>query len=156
MDAQPIIERYAGDLEELIALFHMSTGVTSPAGVRSLIAIERARGTQYYTAAINGEVVGMIGVWFDPSGEISELEPPQVIDLAVSPLYRRQGVARALMNVAVSETQAAGYRRLWLYTDGNSAPLITFYRHLGFRLISVVPDWFGDGTAKAILRLDFE
>jgi hypothetical protein len=33
--------------------------------------------------------------------------------------------------------------------------LLSFYRKLGFRLASVVPDWFGDGSVKAIFRLDF-
>jgi hypothetical protein len=36
--------------------------------------------------------------------------------------------------------------------DGHSPSHLAFYRRLGFRLIAAVPDWFGDGTAKTILR----
>ena len=64
-------------------------------------------------------------------------------------------MAPALIDRAMEETRAAGYDRLWLYTDGHAVNLLAFYRRLGFRLISVAPDWFGDGTSKAILRLDF-
>jgi len=149
---QPTIAPFTGDLEELLPFFHMSTGIDGADGVRQLIAMERTRGTRYYTATLDGRVVGMIGLWFDPSGEVSALEPPQVIDIAVLPDARRQGLARALMDTAVEAVRAAGYRHLWLYTDGNSAPLLAFYRRLRFRIISAVPDWFGEGTVKAILR----
>jgi ribosomal protein S18 acetylase RimI-like enzyme len=132
----------------------MSTGVASVEGVRQLIDIERTRGTQYFVARLEGVIVGMIGLWFDPTGATSELEPPQVIDIAVSREHRLRGIARDLMDVAVSETRAAGYNRLWLYTDGNNAGLLTFYRHLGFRLAAVIPEWFGDGSVKAVFRLD--
>ena len=148
------IAPYAGDLEELLPFFHMSTGVDAVDPVRHLIAVERARGTRYYTATQDDRVVGMIGLSLDPAGEADCLEPPEVIDIAVLPEYRRRGVARALMNMAMAEVRAAGYRRLWLYTDGNDVSLLTFYRRLGFRLIAAVPDWFGDGTVKAIMRRD--
>lgn len=151
---QPTIERYTGDLEDLLPFFHMSTGIDAVDGVRQLIAIERTRGTQYHTASLHGRVVGMIGFWFDPSGEVSALEPPQVIDIAVLPEARRQGIARALMDVAVEGVRGAGYRHLWLYTDGNDASLLAFYRRLRFRLVAAVPDWFGEGTVKAIMRRD--
>ena len=148
------IQRYTGDFEDLIDFFLMSTGLSSVDGARHLIAIERTRGTTYYTAAQNGKTVGMIGVYFDTTGTVNELEPPQIIDLAVLQEHRRTGVARALMAVAENAVCAAGHQRLWLYTDGNSANLTTFYRRLGFRLVSVIPDWFGDRTCKAYFRKD--
>jgi ribosomal protein S18 acetylase RimI-like enzyme len=152
---QSRVQRYTGDPDELIALLQLSMGIESLDGVRRLMAVERARGTRYYVAVVGDRIVGVVGLWFDPTGETAELEPPQIIDVAVSPEYRRRGIARALMERAVRETSAAGYDRLWLYTDGNSHELLTFYRGLGFRLVSAVPDWFGDGSVKAILSLDF-
>ena len=154
MGPRPKVERYAGDPEDLTELLQMSMGLQSLDGVRRLIAIERTRGTRYCTAALDGRILGVIGVFFDPTGETTELEPPQIIDMAVAPEYRRRGIARSLMDAAVGEVRASGHDRLWLYTDGNSPALLSFYTRLGFRLVSVVPDWFGDGTAKAILRRD--
>ena len=74
--------------------------------------------------------------------------------MAVEPEYRRTGIARALMDAAVREVRESGHERLWLYTDGNSPSLLAFYNRPGFRPVSVVPDWFGEGTAKATLRRD--
>ena len=148
------MERYTGAPEDLLELLQMSMGLQSLDGVRRLISVERARGTRYYTAALDGRVVGVIGVFFDPTGETTELEPRQIMDMAVVPEYRRRDLARALMDTAVEEVRDSGLDRLWLYTDGNSPALLSFYNRLGFRPISIVPDWFGGGTAKAILRRD--
>ncbi len=145
---------YGGDFEDLLPLLRMSIGTDDDEGVRRLIKVEQARGTQYFTARVDGLAVGMIGVYFDDAGVLDELEPPQVIDVAVLPEYRRGGVARALMQHAIELVRAAGRKTLWLYTDGNSAGLLAFYRRLGFRLTAVVPEYFGPGTVKAIFRRD--
>ena len=103
----------------------------------------------------------LVPLVFLPRGWLSEAAlreasaEGQVTDVAVLPSHRRQGVASALIELAVRETQAAGFRRLWLYTNGNDIVVLTFYRKLGFRLAAVVPAWFGEGSVKAILRLDF-
>lgn len=154
MDQTMQIELYQGDFEDLIDLLQMSMGFDTSAGVRKLIAIEKARGTLYYTARQNGKVVGVIGFFYDPSGEVDEIEPPQIIDLAVLPEVRKQGIARAMVEFAINEVHQAGFSRLWLYTDGNNAGLLAFYRRLRFRLVSVTPDWFGEGTVKAVMRRD--
>jgi GNAT superfamily N-acetyltransferase len=106
------LERYAGDPEDLLELRQMSTGLQSLGGVRRLISVERARGIRYYTASLSGCTVRVIGVFFDPMGETTELEPQQIIDMAVVPEYRRRGVARAQMGAAVGEVRSSGHDRL--------------------------------------------
>jgi ribosomal protein S18 acetylase RimI-like enzyme len=147
------VEPYGGGFEEVMSLLQMSMGMISLDGVRHLIAVERTRGTRYYAAVLGGEVVGLIGVWFDPTNATTALEPPQVIDFAVLPDYRRQGIGRVLMKAAVRYVQAGGQSRLWLYA-GLDDQTGTIYNSLGFRLVSIIPDWFGDGAAKAIYRRD--
>ena len=154
MPEEPRIGRYAGDPEELLGLLQTSMGLQSFEGVRRSISVERARGTIYLAAELDGRAVGVIGFFLDATGETTDLEPPQIMDMAVEPEYRRRAVARALMNAAVEEVRESGHDRLWLYTDANSPPLPAFYNRLGFRPVSIVPDWFGDGTAKAILPRD--
>ena len=150
------IQPYSGDFEDLLDLLQMSMGLESLDGVRHMLAVEMARGTRYHVATRSSRPIGLVGLWFDPTGAVTELDPPQVMDLAVLPAHRRQGVGKALIELAIREAQAAGFRRLWLFTNGNEIGLLTFYRSLGFRLAAVVPDWFGDGSVKAILRLDWE
>ena len=56
--------------------------------------------------------MGVIGVFFDPMGETTELEPSQITDMAVVPEYRRRGVARTQMGAAVGGVRSSGYDRL--------------------------------------------
>jgi ribosomal protein S18 acetylase RimI-like enzyme len=148
------IQAYQGDFEDIMPLMLMSTGMDDAGGVRRLLKVEMARGTHYFTAVSEDRVVGVIGVYYDDFPSVDELEPPQIIDVAVLPECRRGGVARALIEHAVQQVRAAGRNILWLYTDGNNPGLLTFYRRLGFQLVSVVPDYFGKGTVKAIFRRD--
>jgi ribosomal protein S18 acetylase RimI-like enzyme len=119
-----------------------------------LISVERARDIRYDTASLSGCTVGVIGVFFDPMGETTELEPTQITNMALVPEYRRRGVARAQIDAPVGGVRSSGHDRLGRYTDGNSLLLPSFYNRLGFGPIAIVPDWGGDGTAKVMLRRD--
>ncbi len=119
-----------------------------------MISVERARDIRYDTASLSGCTVGVIGVFFDPMGETTELEPSQITDMALVPEYRRRGVARAQIDAPVGGVRSSGHDRLGRYTDGNSLLLPSFYNRLGFGPIAIVPDWGGDGTAKVMLRRD--
>lgn len=119
-----------------------------------MISVERARDIRYDTASLSGCTVGVIGVFFDPMGETTELEPSQITNMALVPEYRRRGVARAQIDAPVGGVRSSGHDRLGRYTDGNSLLLPSFYNRLGFGPIAIVPDWGGDGTAKVMLRRD--
>ena len=58
-------------------------------------------------------------------------------DLFVAPSARRQGVARALMNVASEWAKAQGAARLDLETARDNAPGQALYRDLGYELDEV-------------------
>ena len=151
MNQVPIIEPYDGDFEDVLELLRMSMGMVAPEGARQLLAIEAARGTQYFTASSGGESVGIIGLWCDATGAISVLEPAQVIDFAVAPTHRRQGVGRALMEQAARMAANSGQRWLWLYT-GLTDEKRAVYTAMGFKLVAMIPDWFGEGVHRAVYR----
>lgn len=77
-----------------------------------MISVERARDIRYHTASLSGCTVGVIGVFFDPMGETTELEPSQITDMVVVPEYRRRGVARTQMGAAVGGVRSSGHDRL--------------------------------------------
>lgn len=77
-----------------------------------MISVERARDIRYHTASLSGCTLGVIGVFFDPMGETTELEPSQITNMAVVPEYRRRGVARTQMGVAVGGVRSTGHDRL--------------------------------------------
>lgn len=77
-----------------------------------MISVERARDIRYHTASLSGCTVGVIGVFFDPIGETTELEPSQITDMVVVPEYRRRGVARTQMGAAVGGVRSSGHDHL--------------------------------------------
>ena len=74
-----------------------------------MISVERARDIRYHTASLSGCTVGVIGVFFDPMGETTQLEPSQITDMAVVLEYRRRGVARTQMGAAVGGVRSSGH-----------------------------------------------
>jgi ribosomal protein S18 acetylase RimI-like enzyme len=91
-----------------------------------------AQHTQYSTAYANpsfslvmrgGEVAGRLYV-DRGSQEI------RVVDIALLPAHRRQGVGRQLLQDLIDESDALGIA-LGLHVEKNN-PILDFYRHLGF------------------------
>ena len=59
-----------------------------------------------------------------------------------------------MLERAAEETRRAGHNVLWVSTDGDDAGNLTFYRACGFRLAAAVPDGWGPGSVKAVMRWD--
>lgn len=56
----------------------------------------------------------------------------EILNLAVAPAHRRRGIARRLVERALSEARGAGARRCWLEVRASNAGAIAFYRAMGF------------------------
>jgi ribosomal protein S18 acetylase RimI-like enzyme len=145
---------WSGDFEEVLPFLHLSTGVKDTAGIKQLFSIEQTRGTKYILAYIKDKAVGLIGYYYDEQHIEGGLEPPQIIDFAVLPDYRKLGIGKKLMQCAENSIQKAGYTTIWLTTDGNSEVILNIYTSLGYNQVTAVADWFGSGTKKAVLRKD--
>jgi ribosomal protein S18 acetylase RimI-like enzyme len=147
------IVEHRGPLLDLRPFFELSTSIENPAGIDRLVAIEVARKTRYFVARERDLVVGFVGIFLDEDHEIGELEPPQLIDIAVSPEHRKKGIARKLVAKCSELVSNAGFDRIWLYTDAQSAAHHQVYLQLGFQLVSIIPEW-SKGYSKAYYRLD--
>lgn len=66
----------------------------------------------------------------------------EVMNLAVEPNYRSQGIGKALMLAAIARVEAEGARRLVVATGNSSLGPLAFYQKLGFRLEACEPDYF--------------
>lgn len=148
------IREWTASLAELDPLFRISMGLESADARARLIAIEQVRGTRYWVAEVNGEPVGFIGLFIDPEPETAELEPPQIIDVAVMPAHRRQGIAQALVQTAFEAVQEAGFSRVWLFTGSENARALAFYRELGFEVGGIVAGWSRSGEGRHYLYRD--
>lgn len=56
----------------------------------------------------------------------------EILDLAVSPEYRRRGIAMALLDAALREANQAGARKVFLEVRASNTAAIEFYRARGF------------------------
>jgi [ribosomal protein S18]-alanine N-acetyltransferase len=77
-------------------------------------------------AAKGEEILGCIfGVHVEGEAEI--------LNLAVTPSYRRQGIGRVLVRRMLGEWEPLGIRRVFLEVRESNAAAIGLYRSLGFR-----------------------
>ena len=67
-------------------------------------------------------------------------------NMAVDPIYRRQGVARATMNFLIG--QLAHVVRLELVTHPENDHALRLYASLGFKIETEISNYFGDGEPR--------
>ncbi len=91
-----------------------------------------------------GVVVGYVG---------SQSVPPEadVMNVAVSPAYRRQGIGRALMEALISELSARGMESLTLEVRASNEAAIALYEALGFLQVGRRPNYYQDPKEDALI-----
>lgn len=82
-------------------------------------------GVTYFLARKDGRVVGVIGC------ELRHASC-QMMDLAVDPDARRQGVATALVSAAIEWAKKSNSRSIWIDSLSLFGPATALFRHLGF------------------------
>ena len=100
----------------------------------------------WLVAEVDGVLAGYIG---------SQTVPPEsdVMNVAVSPAYRRQGIAETLVNALVEALKAADNESLTLEVRASNAPAIALYEKLGFVTVGKRPNYYRNPKEDAwILR----
>lgn len=102
----------------------------------------------WLVAELDGQVVGYIG---------SQSVPPEsdVMNVAVSPAFRRQGIAEKLVLTLCEALAKAGNTSLTLEVRATNAPAIALYEKLGFTQVGRRPNYYRNPKEDAlILRKD--
>ncbi len=100
--------------------------------------------SHFYIAKVNNEAVGYIGVQIF-SGE------GYVTNVATLPEYRKQGIARALMERALENEMDF----LTLEVRKSNLPAISLYRKLGFEEVGIRPKFYREPNEDAVLMTKF-
>ncbi len=90
-------------------------------------------------------------------GSQTVLDGADVMNVAVDPVYRRQGVAQALMETLVSRVKEKGAMCLALEVRASNDPAIALYRKLGFVQVGRRPNYYRNPREDAlILRKEWQ
>ena len=115
------------------------------------IASELDNKLAFWLVATEGETVaGYIG-------SQTVMEETDMMNVAVHPDFRRQGIAEALVNTLVANLQKMGSHCLTLEVRASNAPAIALYGKLGFAEIGRRKNYYRNPREDAlILRKEWE
>lgn len=115
------------------------------------IAAELRNLWSYWLVALEGDqVVGYIG-------SQSSIDEADVMNVAVHPGFRRQGIAEALMQALVAELKNRSIHALMLEVRASNAPAISLYEKLGFTQVGCRRNYYRNPKEDAlILRKEWE
>ena len=109
------------------------------------IATELSNPLSYWLVALDGEnVAGYIG-------SQSVMGESDMMNVAVSPDYRRCGIGEALVNTLCADLKAQGNTSLTLEVRASNAPAIALYEKLGFSQVGRRPNYYHNPKEDALI-----
>ena len=105
----------------------------------------------YWLVAVKDDmVVGYIG-------SQSTIDETDVMNVAVHPDWRRQGIAEQLIENLIEELKKRGSHALMLEVRASNAPAISLYEKMGFRQVGLRKNYYRNPKEDAlILRKEWE
>ncbi len=89
-------------------------------------------------------LVGMLVLWFF-------LDEAHIATLAVHPDFRRRGIARRLLQTALSAAYKEGARRFLLEVRAGNLAALNMYKEFGFKIVGRRNHYYHDNDEDAIL-----
>lgn len=74
-----------------------------------------------------------------------------LLNLAVHPLQRRRGIARALLNAGLARAREHGAAVVWLEVRPSNTAALALYHSFGFEEIGVRPGYYTDNDEDALI-----
>lgn len=90
------------------------------------------------------EILGYLCYWV-------VFEELRIMNVAVAPPWRRRGIARMLVDHALSEGRSQGVRRVLLEVRASNEPALSLYRRFGFERTALRRNYYSDPKEDAIL-----
>ena len=92
----------------------------------------------------HGQVVGYLMAW-------RAVDQIHVLNVAVSPAYRRRGLGRRLIEAAVAEARRIGASEVTLEVRPSNTAALALYRTLGFVKTGFRPRYYADTGEDALV-----
>jgi [ribosomal protein S18]-alanine N-acetyltransferase len=94
--------------------------------------------------ASSKDIVGYIIFWFI-------IDEMHILNIAVAPSSRRQGIARALIHAAIKLAQAKNLQTAWLEVRPSNEAALELYLSLGFELVMTRKRYYNDTGEDALI-----
>ncbi|RCW49246.1 MULTISPECIES: ribosomal protein S18-alanine N-acetyltransferase [unclassified Halanaerobium] len=131
------------DLEEIIKIEKSSfdSPWTRNAFLRDLEHNKRAF---YLKMTVDNNIAAFIGCWLI-------LDVLHIVNLAVLPLYRRQGIASRILDEALNYGRSIGANRATLEVRTENTAAVNLYKKFNFTAEGVRLDYYGPGCDALIM-----
>jgi len=90
------------------------------------------------------KIIGMIVMWLI-------IDEAHIGTIAVHPEYRRRGIGRKLLQVALNEAKESGAEYVYLEVRRTNLAAQSLYQNLGFKQVGVRPRYYQDNNEDALL-----
>ena len=112
---------------------------------RNSVASELNNRLSLWLVALDGDTVaGYVG-------SQSVLDQADMMNIAVHPDYRRQGIGRDLVLALADALKEKGVRGLMLEVRQSNAPAIALYEQLGFQQVGLRPNYYRNPRENALI-----
>ena len=109
------------------------------------VASELGNPLSLWLVALDGDTVaGYVG-------SQSVLDAADMMNVAVHPAYRRQGIGRELVLALSERLKEKGVVRLMLEVRQSNAPAIALYESLGFQQVGLRPNYYRNPKENALI-----
>ncbi len=98
----------------------------------------------YYVVEEDGVVVAYIGYW-------KILDQGHITNIAVLPEYRKNGIAKLLINKIFEDSKITGVSSYTLECRVSNKPAITLYESFGFESCGIRPNYYIDNNEDAYI-----
>jgi ribosomal-protein-alanine N-acetyltransferase len=134
-------------IEDASALLDLEQRVAVPKIYEPRVKIEDAiaeiQSNTFFFIRCQGRIIG------SASFRMQDDASAYIGNMAVDPVYRRQGIARAAMNFLIN--QLGDTVRVELVTHPGNCRALQLYGSLGFKMVAQIDNYFGDGEPRVKL-----
>ena len=126
---------------------------TQPWSLHMFEALYQINPDGFYVAVIDESIVGYAIVLMQGSRRyFLRHTNAHLMNLAVYPSLRNQGIGRNLIAVVISYVKKVGAEELSLEVRTSNTNAIAFYKQLGFKRTGVVKRFYGNEDAQVMVK----
>jgi ribosomal-protein-alanine N-acetyltransferase len=107
----------------------------------------------FLVVSLKDKLLGYAIVLYEQGfGHTKRLGEAHLINIAVDPANRRQGIGTDLVNKMIKRIKKTGLSRIHLEVRMNNKTAIAFYKKIGFESVSTVMGFYGKEDALVMIK----